>query len=213
MKSSLWICQLEAFRRDNIYLLVKVVVVVRRCIRATTNVPGSVQGGLGLRRLGLLSALLGSLLLLHLLVAQGGQTRSDLLDLIAGQILCDTLAELLQEQRVLPLLRVVGKEGDQGLAQLEELVLGVGVEKRHGAEVDRIGGVARIGDGDGLCSLGLANREFAEQLLSLSTRGFLLGQSQPLALLFLSFVLIIVILLLLSPAQSRLSVLLDALCL
>lgn len=57
--------------------------------------PGSDQTGLGLGGLAFLSGLIRSLLLLHLLVAKSSENASNLLDLIALQVLGQLLTKLL----------------------------------------------------------------------------------------------------------------------
>jgi hypothetical protein len=169
MKSSLYLVSMHTPLRKMANSLSK-ILIIRRRIRPRTNIPRRIQHSLRLRSLCLLSALLRSLLLLHLLVAQRGQATRNLLDLLARQVLCNLLGELLQEERVLPLLRVGRYERHERLAQLGELVLCVWVEDVEGAEVDGLAGVARVGDGDGFGDALVAESEVAEQLFGLGAR-------------------------------------------
>jgi hypothetical protein len=187
-------------------LLAKVVLVVGRGVGPGADVARGVQAGLCLCGLCLLASLLRGLLLLHLLVAERRQTAGNLLDLVAGQVPGDALDKLLQEQRVLALLGVVGEQRRQRLAQLGELVLGLGVEDVQRAEVDRLGGVALVGDGNGLGLLAEAN--VAKELLGLGTGAVKFLLLEPGAALSLSLLLVH-----LAAAQRCLPVLLDALCL
>jgi hypothetical protein len=63
------------------------VLIIRRRIGPNTHIPRRIEHRLGLGGLCLLPALLRSLLLLHLLIAQRRQTTRNLLDLLARQVL------------------------------------------------------------------------------------------------------------------------------
>lgn len=102
------------------------------------------QGGLGLLSLRLLAALLGSLLLLHLLVTEGSKGTSNLLNLIARQFLGQLLREFLKEQGVVCLLVVATNDGDNRVSEILELRFGLGVEEGERAEVDCLGRILRI---------------------------------------------------------------------
>ena len=123
------------------------------------------------------------------------------------------LAELLQEQRVLALLCVLGKQRRERLAQLGELVLGVWVEDVQRGQVDGLGGVGLVGDGDGLARALVGEGEVAKELFGLGAGAvdFLLAESDAALLLGLVFVAVKVARF---PAQAvGFPVLLDALCL
>jgi hypothetical protein len=194
-------------------LLAEVLIIVRPCVRAYTRIPRSIKRSLRLRRLALLPPLLRSLLILHLLIAQRSQTRRNLLDLLAGQILRDLLDELLQEQRVLPLLRVCRNQRLERLAQLGELVFCGGLEERERGEVDGVARGGLVGYGDVFRGLGFGvDGELAEELFGLGTGAvdFLLAKAG--AALGFGFLLVgLVVVLQLSPAEGCLSVLLDPL--
>lgn len=160
------------------------------------------QGRLVLLRLGLLPGLLGRLLLLHALVAERGQGAGDLLDLVAGQVLRELLGELLQEEGVVRLLVVGAEDGDQGVAQVLELRLGLRVEEGQGAQVDRLGrvlGVDRHGRADRgrLAAAGLADAHaeagVAEEVLGVLQVGLLLGAAEALAPRRLVLVLVLAV--------------------
>jgi hypothetical protein len=120
------------------------VIIISVDISSRRNIPVRNQSGLRLLSLALLASLLSGLLLLHLLVAQGSQRASNLLDLIARKVLGQLLGELLQEDHVLSLLGVVTDDWDEGVAHLLELELGLGVEEREGGKVDGGVGVLRV---------------------------------------------------------------------
>lgn len=138
------------------------------------------QRDLGLGRLTLLAALVSRALLLHLLVAQCGQGAGDLLDVAARQILDQLLGEILGPQRILGLLRLRRQQRGQRGRQPGELVLGGGLEERHGRQVDGLRGVGRVADDHGLRGAAVAVQiDVAEQVLGVLEIRILLGAAQP----------------------------------
>lgn len=105
------------------------------------GVAASIQRDLGLRRLGLLIALVSSTLLTHLLIGSSSESTSNLLDLSTGQLLHKLAGEVLRPERVVSLLGVRGEERHKGLGQAGELVLGDGLEQWHGGQIDGLCGV------------------------------------------------------------------------
>jgi hypothetical protein len=106
------------------------------------DVAASIQGDLGLCCLGLLVALVSGTLLAHLLVGGSSEGTGNLLDLSTRQLLHKLTGEVLRPESVVRLLGVQGEEWHKGLAQAGELVLGGGLEQRHGGQID---GLGRIG--------------------------------------------------------------------
>lgn len=102
-------------------------------------VAAGVQRDLGLCRLGLLIALVRSTLLAHLLVGSSSESTSNLLDLSTRQVLHKLTGEVLRPERVVGLLGVQGEERHEGITQTGELVLGDGLEQRHGGQIDGLG--------------------------------------------------------------------------
>lgn len=148
---------------------------------------------LGLGRLALLAAALSSLLLLHLLVTEGGQRTGDLLDLVAGHLLGELLRKLLEEERVVRLLRVGSDDGGKGVAEGLELGLGRGVEEGKIRNVDSVVGVLGVDDDGGADSGALtvvADTNVAEEILGVFQIGILLGTTETFAALGRSFLLV-----------------------
>jgi len=199
MKSSLkgWLCQCECpcsicGHWEN--LLAK-VIIVRVCIGSdvVTATADTSERGLRLGSLGLLAALLSSLLLLQLLVAERRQGAGNLLDLVTGEILGQLLGELLQEEGVVGLLGVGSKNRDESVAQSLKLGLGLGVEHGEGREVDGVVGVLGIdhhgaSGGENLAAVADANG--TEKILGVLEIGLLLGAAKALALLGLGLVVV-----------------------
>lgn len=162
------------------------------------------ERGLRLLCLGLLTALLGGLLLAHLLVAEGGQGAGDLLDLVARQVLGQLLGELLQEQRVVRLPVVGADEGHDDAAQVLELRLRLRVEQWQRAQVYGLGRVLRVDGYRGARGGGLphaggadpgaadAEPRIAEQVLGVLQVGVLLGAAQALTALGLGLLVVVV---------------------
>lgn len=115
------------------------------------------------------------------------------------------LGELLQEDNVLSLLGVVADDGNQSIAHLLELELGLGVEEREGSEIDGGAGVFRV-NYDGVRSGNdlavIADTDVAEKVLRVLQVGFLLRSAQSLS--SLSLILIATLLLTLLCESSRL---------
>ena len=177
-------------------LLAKGILILIRVHVGRATAVDTGKRGLGLGGLGLLAALVGRLLLLHLLVAERRHGAGNLLDLVAGEVLGQLLGKLLQEQRVVRLLGARRDDGAQGGAQLLELRLGRGLEDWERAEVDRLVGVVRVDDdvagGRGLAPA--ADADGAEEVLGVAEIGLLLGAAQALALLRLGLILALVLL-------------------
>lgn len=156
----------------------------------TTATGHTRQRGLGLGSLGLLAALLGRLLLLQLLVAEGCQGAGDLLDLVRLAVLDDLLEVLLGKVDEVGLLGVGGEERGCRVAEGLELALGEWVEDWQGREIDGVVGVAsgeldNAGGGVGLAAA--ADADGAKEILGVGKIGFLLGATETLTLLGLGF--------------------------
>lgn len=143
------------------------------------------QGRLGLGSLGLLAALVGSLLLPHLLVAQGSDSTGELLDLLAGHLFGKGLGEVLEEEAVLGALGVGRKDGTQNCAEVVELSLGLGLEKGQLGNVDSVGRVAGVDDDSSSSGLGPAgaDSDVSKHVGGVGEIGLLLGASKSLTLL------------------------------
>lgn len=102
------------------------------------DVAASIQGDLGLCCLGLLVALVSGTLLAHLLVGGSSKSTGNLLDLSTRKLLHKLASEVLRPESVVGLLGVQSKEGHKDLAQAVELVLGGGLEQRHGRQIDSL---------------------------------------------------------------------------
>lgn len=164
--------------------LLSEVVVVDVRVGGHGNVAARAERDLGLLRLGLLAALLGRLLLLQLLVAEGRQAAGDLLDLVRRQVLGELLRELLQEDDVVRLARVGRQQRDQRVAQLLELQLRLRVEEGQRVQVDGLGRVGGVDDHGVRGRRGLAviaDADGAEEVLGVLEVGLLLGAAQALA--------------------------------
>lgn len=165
--------------------LLSEVILVRARVRHAARPPNAGERRLGLGGLALLAALLGRLLLLHLLVAERRQGAGNLLDLVAGQLLGELLAELLEEKAVVRLLGAAGEDGNQGGAELLELRLGRGVEEGDGGEVDGAVGVAGVEEHGvpGRDGLALADADAAKEVLGVRQIGLLLKRAEAVPLL------------------------------
>ena len=147
---------------------------------------------LGLGGLCLLAALVVGLFLLHLLVAETGEGAGHLLDLVAVHVPGEILDKLLEEEAVVGLFGVAGKNGGHGGAHRLKLLLGLGVEEGQGGQVDRVGGVLRVDDDGGAGGRGLAagvEADGAKQVLGVMQIRLLLGAAQALAALGLGLLL------------------------
>ena len=155
------------------------------------------ERGLGLGSLALPAALLGSLLLLELLVAERGQSRRNLLDLVALEVLGEALGELLEEEHVLRLGREPLDHGAEGGAEGLELGLGGGVEEGEGRDVDGVVGVLGVDLDNGALAHDLAvvaDADAGKQVLGVLQVGLLLLAAQALAALGLGLLLIVLLL-------------------
>ena len=159
---------------------------------------GGDEGRLGLGSLGLLAALLGSLLGLHLLIAESSQGAGDLLDLVAGEFRGELLGEFLEEEGVVGLLGGSGDDGGQSVAQLLKLTLSRGVEQRKRGNVDSVGRVLGVNDDGGAGGRSLAavaDANSAKHVLGVRKVGLLLGAAETFAALSLSLVLLFLLVL------------------
>jgi hypothetical protein len=76
-------------------------------------------------------------------------------------------------------LGVRGEERQKNLGQTGELVLGDGIEQRHGGQVNGIGGIACIGNNDSLGGALVALEvDLAEQIRGVGEISLLLGLAQ-----------------------------------
>lgn len=169
-----------------------VVVVIGGEVVGGADVGGD-QGCLGLGSLGLLAALVGSLLGLHLLIAKGRQGAGHLFDLVTRELLSELLGKLLEEEGVVRLLGGGGDDGGQSVAQLLELSLSRRVEQRQGSKVDRVGRILRIeGDGSAGSSgfAAVADANLTKQVLGVTEVSLLLSTAEALAALSLSLLLL-----------------------
>jgi hypothetical protein len=167
-------------------------IVVRSHIRSISTVGNN--GDLSLSSLGLLAAAHGSLLLLHLLIAESCESAGNLLDLVARQLLCQLLGELLEEERVVSLLCRAGDDRSERLAESGELCLGGGVEEWEIGDVHGVVRVVRVDNHsstNGSALAVVANANTTEEILGMSQVGVLLGATKTLATLGGSFVLLI----------------------
>lgn len=183
---------------ERCHLLAKVTILKRIHLRPHATATGNTgQRGLGLGRLALLPALVGRLLLLHLLVAKCGKGAGNLLDLVARQILGQLLGEFLQEQGVVRLLGAAGEDGAEDVAQLFKLQFRGRLEQRQGRDINRLGWIARV-DGNGAAGgrrlAPAADPDVSEQVFGVPQVGLLLGAAQALAALRLGLVVIAVFL-------------------
>lgn len=159
------------------------IVVIMASVRDVST--ASNQGRLGLGSLGLLAALVGSLLLPHLLVSQGSDSTGELLDLLAGHLFGKGLGEVLEEEAVLGALCVGRKDGTQNCAEVVELSLGLGLEKGQLGNVDSVGRVAGVDDDSSSSGLGPAgaDSDVSKHVGGVGEIGLLLGTSKSLTLL------------------------------
>lgn len=136
-------------------------------------------------RLGLLAALVGSLLLLHFLVADGCQGAGDFLDLVAGEILGQLLGKLLEEQAIVGFLGVGSEDGCKDSAELLKLGLGRWVEERERGEVDGVGRILGVDDNSSASSVRLAaaNTQIVKEVFGVLQVRLLLCAAETLALL------------------------------
>lgn len=143
-------------------------------------------GDLGLCRLGLLVAAEGSLLLLHLLVAEGSERAGNLLDLVTRKLLGQLLGEFLQEERVVSLLGRARDNGSQGIAEVRELRFGRRVEEGQVGNVHGVVGIVGINN-DGRTDSGslaaVADTNVTEEVLRVGEIGILLGAAEALTAL------------------------------
>jgi hypothetical protein len=195
-----------------VHLLLE-TVIVGHGVSPRADVLGCNHRRLGLGGLALLAALLGSLLLLHLLVAHGGEAGGDLADLLAVQVLNKLLREVLHEDRVLRLLCVLGEEAGEGLVEFPPLSRVGGLEELHAGKVDGGRGVVGLLDGDGLGSATLVgDADVAEHVLCVGKVTSLLLFTQTRTLLGLGLLLVAALhVLLLLPAHGRQALLFYAL--
>ena len=150
------------------------------------------ERGLGLGSLTLLAALLGSLLLLELLVAESRQGAGNLLDLVALEVLGELLGELLEEEGVVRLGREPLDHGAEGGAEGLELGLGGGVEQGQGRDVDGVVGVLGVDLHNGALGDDLAvvaDADAGEQVLGVLKVRLLLLAAEALAALGLGLLL------------------------
>lgn len=175
-------------------LLSKVVVVIGTRV-GDVGTAGD-ERSLRLGSLGLLTALVSSLLLLHLLVSEGSQATGNLLDLVAGHLLCEGLGKVLKEQAVLGALGMGRDEGSDGVAQGLELSLGLGVEEGQLGDVDGVGRVLGVDGDGGMLGLGFgsasADADVAKHVGGVGEVGLLLRTSETLAALGFSLFKVIV---------------------
>lgn len=122
-------------------VIIPKIITILVVVVIDLGVAASIQRDLGLCRLGLLAALVRSTLLAHLLVGSSSESTSNLLDLSTRQLLHKLTGEVLRPERVVGLLGVQGEERHKCLGQTGELVLGDGVEQRHGGQIDGLGRV------------------------------------------------------------------------
>lgn len=95
------------------------------------------------------------------------------------------------------LLRVVGDDGDERIAELLELQLCLGIEEREGCQVDGGRGILRINN-DSICGSGsfaIADSDISKEVLSVSQVGLLFRASEAFSFRRLVFAALIGILL------------------
>lgn len=149
------------------------------------------KGDLSLSSLGLLVTLVSSTLLTHLLVASSSQSTSNLLDILARQLLDKLASKVLRPESVVGLLRLRGEQGDEDVGQTGELVLGGRLEERHRGEIDGVGRVGTVGDDNGLGGTAVAvHVDVCEKIRSVLEVGVLLGAAQAITALGLGLVLV-----------------------
>lgn len=164
-----------------IYLLSKSVVIIGGRISCVST--ASDKRGLCLSSLGLL--LITRFLLLQLLVTCAGKSASNLLDLIAVQLLDQLLGELFKEETIMSLLGVCGDQGREESSHLLKLQLCLGVENCDVCEVDEVRRVVGVGDHSAR-RVGLspgADANAAKQVLGMLKVGLLLGAAKSLTAL------------------------------
>lgn len=176
---------IKSLTRGSRYSLSKVaaIIIVVASVRDVST--ASNQRRLGLGSLGLLAALVCSLLFPHLLVAQGGDSTSKLLDLLAGHLLGEGLGEVLEEEAVLGVLCVARKDGAENCAEVFELSLGLGLENGQLGDVDSVGRIGRVDDDGSSSGLGptSADSDISKHVGGMGKIGLLLGTSESLTLL------------------------------
>jgi len=154
------------------------------------SITASIERDLSLSRFSLLISLIRSTLLTHLLIAGSSKSTSNLLDLSTGQFLHKLTSEILGPERVLRLLRVRSKQRHKNLRQATELILSGRLEKRHGRQIDGVGGILGVRNDNSLGrTLVRLNIDRAEQVLSVSEISILLCLAQTGTTLRLIFAL------------------------
>lgn len=187
IKSEKGISPLQGNLLSESILLVGVVSLSHGTTTANTS-----ERGLGLGSLALFATLLGSLLLLELLVAESSQGASNLLDLVALEVLGELLGELLEEEGVVRLGRELADHGAEGGAEGLELGLGGGVEEGEGRDVDGVVGVLGVDLDNGALADDLAvvtDADAGKQVLGVLEIGLLLLAAEALAALGLGLLL------------------------
>lgn len=168
-------------------IIAKVVVTIRVVVNLV--VTGCNKRNLGLRSLGLLVTLVCGALLTHLLIADGGQSAGNLLDLLAGEFLHELAGEVLRPEGILRLLRVRGEQREEGIRQAGELILGGGLEQRHRGQIDGLGRVGAVADDDSLGRTTVTvHINVRKEIRGVLKVGVLLRPAQALAALGLSLV-------------------------
>lgn len=190
------------------------VIVISVDISSSGNVSARNESRLCLLCLALLASLLSSLLLLELLVAQGSQSASNLLDLIAWNVLGQLLGELLQEDHILSLLSIAADDWYEGIAHFFELKLRLRVEEGKGGKVDGGAWVFRVNHNSVRGSSDLAvvaDSDVSKQILSVLQIRLLLRSSQSLSSSSLIFLAAFILTLFCKSSRLLLLLLLDAL--
>lgn len=157
-----------------------------------TTTTNTSERGLCLGSLALLATLFGSLLLLKLLVAESSQGASNLLDLVALEVLGELLGELLEEEGVVRLGRELADHGAKSSAEGLKLGLGGRVEQGQGRDVDGVVGVLGVDLDNGALADDLAvvaDADAGKQVLSVLEIGLLLLATEALAALGLGLLL------------------------
>lgn len=174
-----------------IYLLPKSIIIVSSSVCYRRPTADTCERRLCLGSLGLLAPLFGGLLLLQLLIAKSSQGTRNLLDLVACEVFGQLLRELLQEESVVGFLGVATNNWDQGITQVLELGLGLGVENRQLGEVDGVVGILGINHnsaGSGSLTT-VADSNLAKEILRVAKVGLLLSATETLSLLRFSLFL------------------------
>lgn len=170
-------------------VIISKTVVVFVVVVIDLVVAVGVQGDLGLSGLSLLVALVSGTLFAHLLVASGGESAGNLLDIGTGEFLDELANEILGPEGVVRLFRLHGKQRNENFAQAVELILGGGLEQGHGGQIDGVGRVLRVGNNDGLGGTTVAVQvDVADQIGGVRQVGLLLGAAQAFTALSLSLI-------------------------